>query len=57
MLEMLSIAMLGYAVIMMMLIAGRKRRHFGLKHYESRPLPGAGCPLGLSSSIGLSDGS
>jgi hypothetical protein len=56
MLEMLAIVVLGYTIIIVLLIARRKRRHFGLKHYESRPLPANALPTGSASPMGFSDG-
>jgi hypothetical protein len=56
MLEMLAIAILVYTAVIMLLIARRKRRNFGLKRYESRSLPDTGSPVGFSSPMGLSDG-
>jgi len=56
MLEMLAIAMVAYTGLMVLLIARRKRRNFGLKNYDSRPLPDNGAPMRGSSSAGFSDG-
>jgi hypothetical protein len=56
MLEMLAIAMVAYTGVIVLLIARRKRRNFGLKHHESRPLPDTGSSMGGSSPMGFSDG-
>jgi hypothetical protein len=56
MLEMLAIAMVAYTGVIVLLIARRKRRNFGLKHHESRRLPDTGSSMGGSCPMGFSDG-